>query len=276
MFTIDSSNKNNFGPDDGGTALTITGAFFYTATPPVVSVGSGTATAVSNSKTTIVVRTPARVIGVDTFAESVCVRFASSSHSGVVCLDTGIAFTYYQTRIDSRAPIAGPTGGSTTLLLNGYFHNTGSLDVTIDGTTEPSCVHSSTSVVTCTTPSKSAGTYNVAVSTDASASQTSLTYSNTVSFTYYTNPVITSISPTIGLAGGSTSLVTITGTGFNDYSAGNDLILFNAQSATSVTSISSTTLEVCHIFSHNLTLCFREFHQFFTRWYYTGDVAKLQ
>ena len=118
------------------------------------------------------------------------------------------AYTYNaQPVISSVTPNNGVLAGGTTITITGSGFMSGAT-ATIGGTTCTSLFVVSSTSITCTLPSKTAGAYNVVVT-----NVDTQTVTMTNGYTYNAFPTITSVSPTNGkLAAGTT--ITLTGTGF--------------------------------------------------------------
>ena len=130
------------------------------------------------------------------------------------------------------SPTAGPTAGSTTVTITGTGF-TGAAAVKFGTTNATSYTVNSSTQITATAPSGSAGTVDIKVTTVGGTSTTS----GSDQYTYAAAPTITTLSPTAGPTAGGTS-VTITGTNFIDVTT----VEFGSTNATSYTVNSSTQI----------------------------------
>ncbi|WP_394663379.1 putative Ig domain-containing protein [uncultured Sphingomonas sp.] len=131
--------------------------------------------------------------------------------------------------ISSIAPTSGPTGGGTSVTINGS-NFTGVDQVRFDSTLVSVTPASDTQII-ATAPAHAAGTVGIAVVKNGTASATF------TGFTYVAAPAVTAVAPNSGGAGGGNS-VTVTGTGFTNATAVN----FGATSASSFTVNSATQI----------------------------------
>lgn len=142
------------------------------------------------------------------------------------------AFTYrLNTVINTVSPSVGPATGGGTLTINGSGFGTGDT-VTIGGTTCTGVTVVSSTQLTCTIPAKTAGTYDVVVTTPYGATAT-----KTGAYIYRDNPTISSISPASGPLTGDT-LITISGTNF----ASGAVVTIDGNSCTSLSVVSTTSI----------------------------------
>jgi hypothetical protein len=139
------------GPTAGGTTVTLTGSGFMTGS--IVKFGGNPATVISNSGTTMVVKTPPGTAGPKDV--SVANPHASSVLTG--------GFTYVPApTISSVVPTTGPTSGGTTVVITGTGFNpaaTVSLGDAGAGVTD----RSGSTSITITTPAGSVGPRDVKV-----------------------------------------------------------------------------------------------------------------
>lgn len=110
--------------------------------------------------------------------------------------------------ISNLTPASGPTGGGTTVTINGA--NFSGASAVSFGSTSGTIQTVTSSQITVTSPSHAAGTVDVTVATTAGTSATSA--ADRFSFT----PTVTGISPTSGSA---STTVTVNGSGFTGASA---------------------------------------------------------
>jgi len=129
--------------------------------------------------------------------------------------------------ITTISPYTGFTRGNTSVIITGTNFRYNPV-VLFDSSAATITSFSNTQII-CSTPSHSAGTVTVTVTTPAGSAITNFTY-------IIPPPAITAISPSIGRSSGNTS-VTITGTDFSY----NPIVLFDFSAAT-ITSFSNTQI----------------------------------
>ena len=214
------------GPTAGGTSVTITGTNFTGVT--AVSFGGTAATGFTfNSSTSITATSPAGTGTVD---------IRVTTPGGTSATSAADQFTYVVApTITSISPIAGPTGGGTTVIITGtsLLATTGAGGVKFGATNATSYTINSSTQITATSPAGSAGTVDVTVTTPGGTSATSASDQ----FTYVAAPTVTSISPTSGPGSGGT-VVIVTGTNFSNATA----VTFGAAAATTFTVNSATQI----------------------------------
>jgi hypothetical protein len=149
-----------------------------------------------------------------------------SSNTGAAYL-FNILPTPYVTGI---SPTTGSTLGGTSVTITGT-NFTGTTAVTIGGAAATNVVVTNANTLTCTAPAGTVGTANVLVTTPLG------TNVPTTVFTYVAFPVLTSISPSIGLPAGNTT-VTITGSNFT----GTTGATIGGVSASNFSVVNSTTI----------------------------------
>ena len=130
------------------------------------------------------------------------------------------------------SPTSGPTAGGTSVVITGT-NLSGATSVMFGGNAATGVTVNSATQVTVTSPSGSANTVHVTVTTAGGTSATS----SADQFTYVAAPTITGISPTSGPTAGGTSVV-ITGTNLLDATA----VRFGSTSATGYTVNSATQI----------------------------------
>lgn len=212
------------GPTGGGTSVTVTGTNFV-AGDTGVTIGGTTipvASVTVNSATSLTFSTPAHVAG------NVAV-FVSTSGGSSGNVAGGYTYVAAPT-VTSIAPISGPGGGATPVVITGT-NFTGATTVTFGATAATFNIDSATQI-TATSPAGS-GLVDVRVTTAGGTSATTAADQ----FTYIPAPTVTSISPTAGSTVGGT-IVTITGTNFTGATA----VQFGATAATGFTFVSATSL----------------------------------
>jgi hypothetical protein len=136
------------------------------------------------------------------------------------------------------SPSSGPTAGGTPVTITGT-NLTGAFGVDFGGLAATSFSVGSDTSITATSPAGSAGTVDVKVATGGGTSGTNS--SDRFSFTP-PPPTVTAVSPTSGPSG---TAVKITGTNLTgatvvDFGTGNPAIVFNVNSATSITATAPT------------------------------------
>jgi hypothetical protein len=182
------------GPASGGTLVTLTGTGFRLGT--VVAFGGAPATVVDVTATTATVTAPPHAPGP--------VDVVVTTPGGATALPD--AFTYVAApTLTAVAPDAGPASGGAAVELRGTGFRAG-MSVTFDGVAAVVTAVSATAA-TVTTPAHPAGPVTVGVTTPGGAADLADAY------TYVVAPVLTSLTPTEGPAGGGTT-VTLTGSGF--------------------------------------------------------------
>lgn len=141
--------------------------------------------------------------------------------------------------VSSISPTSGPLTGATSVTITGSDF-TGATAVTIGGAAATGITVASSTSITCTTPTGTAGTASVLVTTPSGTNAANTLY------TYRAAPTITGISAALGPYGGST-YVTLTGTNFT----GATSVTFGGTAALSVNVVSSTTI-TCYTPGHSV------------------------
>ncbi|NEW99898.1 transporter [Rhodopseudomonas sp. BR0G17] len=192
-----SSISPSSGSTAGGTAVTIGGTNLSGVTS--VTVGGASATLGTNTSTSISITTPAGTAG----ARDVIVTTAGGSVTS-----TG-GFTYVSPpAVTGVSPTSGPATGGTSVTITGTnFSGATSVSFGSNSVASGSFTSSSSTQIVLPSPSGSAGTVHVTVTTPIGTSATG----SSDQFTYIAAPTITGISPSSGSTGGATS-VTISGT----------------------------------------------------------------
>ncbi len=133
-----------------------------------------------------------------------------------------------QPAISSISPTSGPTGGSTSVTINGnsFTGTTGAGGVKFGGTNATGYTVVSDTRIDATAPAGAAGTVDITVTNGGNTSATV----SADQYTYVAAPTVTSVSPITGPAAGGTT-VTITGTGFSA-APGTGAVKFGAANAT--------------------------------------------
>jgi hypothetical protein len=210
----------NSGPTLGGTAVTITGTNYTSATTVTLGGTAATGVTVLNA-TTITAVTPAHAVGV------INVTVTTSGGAGT---GSGLYTYVAPPTVTSIAPNSGPTQGGTAVTITGT-NFTSATAVTLGGTAATGVTVVNATTITAVTPGHAAGLVNVTVTTSGGAGTGSGLY------TYVAPPTVTSIAPTIGLTLGGIS-VTITGTNF----IGATAVILGGTAATGVRVVNATTI----------------------------------
>ncbi len=184
------------GPASGGTTVTITGSNFTGATAVNFDATAVNNFTVNSPGTKITVASPKGSAG--TVDVTVTTPGGTSNF---------VQFTYYSApTVSSISPSGGPTTGGASVTIYGS-NFTGATAVNFDATAvKKFTVNSQGTQITVASPKGSAGVVSVTVTTPGGTS-------NSVQFTYYSAPTVSSISPSSGPTTGGTS-VTIYGTNF--------------------------------------------------------------
>jgi hypothetical protein len=181
------------GKTTGGTTVTITGTGFISGATVKFGTATGTTVTVTSS-TTMNLKIPAHAGGTVT----VVVHTAGGTSAPV-------KFFYGAPTLTKVTPSSGSTFGGTSITLTGTQFATGST-VSFGATAATTVVVASSTSITLRLPAHAAGAVTVKVTTGGGPS-------NTVSFTYSTASILTSLSPGAGTVTGGTT-VTLVGTVF--------------------------------------------------------------
>jgi hypothetical protein len=214
----------NTGSTLGGTLVTITGTNFTGAGG--VTIGGAPATNITVlGDTSLTCITPAGIVG----TAAVLVTTPGGTNG------TNTLFTYALTppTVDTIDPPQGASTGGTPVTISGSSF-TGATGVTIGGVAATHVILVNDTTITCTTPAGTIGTVNVVVRTPNSPHDDPVNQL----FTYVLGlPTVTSVSPPMGVAAGSTR-VTITGTNLSGATG----VTFGSVAATGLTIVNDTTL----------------------------------
>ncbi len=224
-----NSVVNNSGPTTGGTAVTILGSGFTSASAVTFS-GTEAASYVINSDTSITAWTPNLPAGT--------LDIQVTTPSGTSSTSSSDLFTV--TNVTAAAPTvtglsltSGSTAGGTTVLVSGTnFSGTTAIDV--GGTAATSYTVLDDSDISIVIPAGSAGAVHVTVTTNNGTSST--TTADEFTFLATAAPTVTGLGTSSGSTAGGASVV-ITGTNFSSGST----VSFGGFSA-SVVYTSSTSL----------------------------------
>lgn len=184
------------GSVNGGTAVTLTGAYF--ASDVTIDFDGISATGVTFvDSATVTAVTPPGVTG------QVFVDLSIGGGTGY----TSTTFTYLDPGIASINPSSGPESGGTAVTITGILFDPVAT-VEFDGISASNVVVVNSNTITATTPG-GVGTVDVTVTTDYSQA----TLSQGFTYTAIPPPQIGGITPQSGESSGGTT-VTVTGTGF--------------------------------------------------------------
>ncbi len=222
-----------FGPDSGGTTLTITGTNFsnHTGNPTVSVGGVECASLTFDSDTQLTCVTAS---GMTAGSGDIVI----TNKSGQTVTGSGVFEILEAPVIDSISPVGGVVLGGGELTITGQkFSNLGT-GMTVDLSLN-SCapvLFDSDTQIRCTIPGGGvAGKVDVTVTNPDGISTTS-----TNAYEYLDTPTFLSVSPVFGPAGGATT-ITITGTNFSDHVT-NPVVTVDGVSCTPVSVSSPTTL----------------------------------
>lgn len=211
----------------GVTAVTITGTGFSSSLNGITIGGTACTSVVRVSATSATAVTPAKSAG----SYDVVV---TNSDTQTGTLSSGYTYQAAPT-VTNCNPSVGILAGGDNVTLTGTGFTSSVSGVTFGGVSATSVVRVSATSITCTTPAKAAGTYNIVVTN--SDTQTG-TLSNGFTYQATAAPVVSSLSPSSGTTLGGTP-VTITGTGFSTVI--ND-VTFAGTSASSIVRVSNTSI----------------------------------
>jgi hypothetical protein len=196
----------------GGTTVGIIGAGFYSSNPFVIK-----ARRMDLSNLITVQRVNSTLLQFNTLQ-------ASGAQSGVMFefmangeqyTSIPTPFAYYSPPVvTSIFPHAGPVSGGTTVIVTGYFYNTGIVRAMFGGAGPIACVYVNSSQVVCVSPQSGAagsGDLSIAVDTNDNAVIVYSTATAGSPWMYYADPVLTLMNPPLGMRG---NLVSIVGSGF--------------------------------------------------------------
>jgi large repetitive protein len=176
-----SSISPGTGPTTGGTNVTISGADFQPGAG--VSIGGTAATSVAVDSTTITAITPAHSAG---SADVVVIN--SDGQSGTFA--GGYIYTAPAPALASVTPNSGPTGGGTSITINGSGFVAGA-SVNVGGILASNVSVASGTAITATTPAHAAGPVSLIVTNSDGQSATrpnAFTYMNTPPTVSLTSP----------------------------------------------------------------------------------------
>jgi hypothetical protein len=201
--------------------VTISGTNFLAGATVTVAGTNCTPVTVS-SATSLTCRTGAHAAGAGVIAVT-----NADTQSG-----SGSSYLYQDApAITSVTPATSPVAGNQAITITGTGFLTGAV-VKIGNTSCTSVTVVNSTTITCTTGSKSAGTYDLTVTnTDTQVGTL------TSGFTYQGSPTISGVSPTLGDVSGG-QIVTVSGTGFL---AGATVTIGSASCAVSAVTATSIT-----------------------------------
>ncbi|MBN8422717.1 MAG: IPT/TIG domain-containing protein [Verrucomicrobia bacterium] len=231
--TVTSTTANGVSPARGstlgGTLLTVTGTNFTGAGS--VTIGGVPATNVTVlSSTSLTCITPAGSVGT--------VSVAVTTVGGTSADNTLFTYELAVPAVTDISPASGTSAGGTTVTLTGRSF-TGATSVTFGGTAATRLVVVDDNTLTCTSPVGGAGTVQpVVVTTPNGSSTDSITFNYVLAL-----PTVSSISPPIGPAAGSTT-VTLKGTYFTGDTdlAGATGVTIGGVAATNFKVVDATTI----------------------------------
>jgi hypothetical protein len=179
------------GPLAGGTSMTLTGTGFLVGA--TVSVGGAACSVTSVTSTSLVCTTSIASAGAK------AVEITNPDGQSALLSD---GFTYLAPpTVLTISPSSGALGGGTTLSITGTGFFPGAT-VDVGGAACSSVSVVSPTSITCLTPSRPAGTYDIMVSNSDLQSATSV-----AAYTYQPAPTVTSVTPGNGRSSGSDSVV---------------------------------------------------------------------
>jgi len=186
------------GPTAGGTAITITGTAFVSGT--LITIGG-----VAASDVTVVDGTS--ITAIIPIGKAGPQDVGITTSGGSKTLIGGFTYVAYKPTVVSIYPNSGPTAGGTIVTITGTYFVSGAT-VMIGGAPATDVTVMSTTLLTATNPTGTAGAQNVVVGVPGGSAPL------IGAFTYVAPaPKVISISPSSGLASGGT-VVKITGTDF--------------------------------------------------------------
>jgi hypothetical protein len=197
------------GGTSGGTSVSITGTGFSGVSAVMFGTSAATSFTV-NSPTSISVTAPSHAAGM--------VDITVVTSAGTSSMNSSDHFTYASTgpTVSSVSPGTGTGSGGTSVTITGTGFS-GVTQVTFGGTAAASFVVNSSTSITAVSPSHTAGTVDVQVTTSGGSSST-----GSADQFIYTAPVsrpsVTGLGTTSGTTAGGTS-VTIMGVNFNNVTA---------------------------------------------------------
>ncbi len=225
-----------FGPDSGGTSLTITGTNFsnHTADPTVTVAGVACASLTFDSATQLTCVTGS---GMSAGASDIVI----TNSSGQSVTGSGVFEVLEAPVISSISPVGGVSAGGGELTITGSkFSNLSTGPTVLIGANSCTPVtFDSATQLRCTIPAGVSGATDVTVTNPDSISTT-----GSGLYEYLDTPTFVSVSPTFGAASGGTS-ITITGTNFSNHvsdpSVTVDGVACGALTFNSATSLTCTT-----------------------------------
>ncbi len=226
----------DYGPEAGGTSVTITGTGFATATAVRIATSRGP-TVVQNvtdvvivDDNTITCTVPTRSIFVG-YVHNVYVQRANGDSAALTNCWTYIP----RPSVSSITPSTGfATGGTAITDLHGSNFVNGAT-VTIGGVAATSVVFVSSSKLTCVAPAVGSGTKDVVVTNPDTQTSGS---SGDGLFTGVVAPTITSVTPSSGFAVGGTAITDLHGLDFQTGAT----VTIGGVAATSVVRVSASKL----------------------------------
>jgi hypothetical protein len=192
-----------FGPEVGGTLVTVTASAFPSATSAWCRFDRGGAVVAATvaSSTAVTCRTPAHAPGT--------VQVAVSANNADFSESVALLFEFEPWSAVARlVPASGPTSGGTRVTVHGADLQLGAARCKFGALVATQATYVTSTMCVCASPAQAAGAVSVEISSNGD-DYTALTHQ----FTYYVPPTVVSVRPTFGPAHGGT-LLTIQGTRF--------------------------------------------------------------
>jgi hypothetical protein len=233
--TVTGVDRNR-GPAGGGGTVVVTGTNFVAGNGPdgrpntTVRFGNVAATEVrvGSDPTSLSCTVPAA-------GDRLVVDVVVTTKGGSSATSAASKYTYVPAPVVTAvSPASGPVAGGQRVTVTGT-NLTAATEVRFGAArTIPAAGGTATSL-TCVTPAGSAGTVDVAVTTDGGTSAAS----DSAKYTYLARPTATRISPAIGPAAGGTA-VTVTGTNLGSATS----VMFGGTAGTGLTGATATSLTI--------------------------------
>lgn len=157
--------------------------------------------------------------------------------NGEAVLASGFTYTGPIPPIYHLTPRSGPSGGGTLVTIHGDWYTIagGEMTVVFAEANAGEVTRVNDQVITCRAPPNEPGWVNVQVQNTNGASVL------VGGFFYHPRPTVTAITPDEGYFTDNTPVI-ITGTGFINFSAGENVVMLGSREATQVVSIDDTTI----------------------------------
>ena len=230
LDVIAGASGSSTAANSGAATTTVANELIFGAN--TVATGNGT---VGSGFTSRIITTPDGDLAEDKIVTTAGSNSATATLSGsgpwVMQMATFAAVSGPVPTVSSISPTSGSTVGGTAVTITGTNFVTGAT-VTVGGTAATNVVVVSSTSITATTPTGTAGAVTVTVTNPGGQSG-----SLTSAFTYIAPPTVSSISPTSGTTAGGTA-VTITGTNF----VAGATVTFGGTAATNVVVVSGISI----------------------------------